>query len=91
MNLSNELRERGLLANSRNVTVEEQVAIFFLTIARNERNRVMQNRFQHSGETSSRYFNKALSAILHLSPHYIKPVGSETPPEIATNPTRGTC
>ena len=51
MNLSNELKERGLLADSRNVTVEEQVAIFLFTIAHNERNRVMHNRFQHSGET----------------------------------------
>ncbi|RWR96010.1 putative nuclease HARBI1 [Cinnamomum micranthum f. kanehirae] len=87
INLSNELRERGLLADSRNVTVEEQVAIFLFTIAHNERNRVMQNRFQHSGETISRYFNRVLSAILHLSPHYIKPAGSDTPLEIATNPT----
>ena len=55
INLSNELRERGLLADSRSVTVEEQVAIFLFTIAHNERNRVMQNRFQHSGETISRY------------------------------------
>ncbi|RWR85031.1 putative nuclease HARBI1 [Cinnamomum micranthum f. kanehirae] len=86
VNLSNELRQRDLLADSRNVTVEEQLAIFLFTIAHNERNRVMQNRFQHSGETISRYFNKVLSAILRLCPHYIKPAGSETPPEIATNP-----
>ena len=86
VNLSNELRPRGLLADSRNVTVEEQLAIFLFTIAHNESNRVMHNRFQHSGETISRYFKKVLSAILRLCPHYIKHVGSETPPEIATNP-----
>ena len=87
VNLSNELRQRGLLFNSRNVIVEEQVAIFLFTIAHNEHNRVMHNRFQHSGETISRYFNKVLGAIMRLCPHYIKAVGSETPIEIATNPT----
>ena len=43
VNLSNELRQRGLLVDSRDVTVEEQLAIFLFTIAHNECNRVMQN------------------------------------------------
>ena len=38
VNLSNELKERGLLFDSRNVTVKKQVAIFLFTIAHNERN-----------------------------------------------------
>jgi len=74
VNLSNELRQKGLLFDSRNVTVEEQVPIFLFTIAHNERNQVMQIRFQHSGETISRYFNKVLGAIMRLCPHYIKAV-----------------
>ncbi|RWR88352.1 hypothetical protein CKAN_01735300 [Cinnamomum micranthum f. kanehirae] len=47
----------------------------------------MQNRFQHFVETISRYFNRVLSAILHLSPHYIKSAGSDIPLKITTNPT----
>eukprot|EP00268_Persea_americana_P058978 TRINITY_DN7185_c0_g1_i15.p1 TRINITY_DN7185_c0_g1~~TRINITY_DN7185_c0_g1_i15.p1 ORF type:complete len:191 (+),score=11.14 TRINITY_DN7185_c0_g1_i15:373-945(+) len=44
----------------------------------------MQNRFQHSGETISRYFNKVLNAIVMLSKHYITPPTQDTPLEISS-------
>ena len=84
LRLCDELRSRHLLCDSRNVSVEEQVTIFLYTIGHNVRNRVMQNRFQHSGETISRYFNKVLNAIVMLSKHYITPPTQDTPLEISS-------
>lgn len=70
--------ERFLHAN-KNVTVEEQVAIFLATVGHSERNRVMQIRFQHSGQTISKYFNAVLNALLYISPDFVKLPGSEAP------------
>ncbi|KAH0773045.1 hypothetical protein KY290_010182 [Solanum tuberosum] len=68
------------------VRVEEQLAIFLFTLAHNERNRVVQNRFQHSGETISRYFNKCLKACLRLGKYYVKQAGKDISHEISSNP-----
>ena len=84
--LANELKCRGLLRDSRTVTVEEQLGIFLFTFCHSQRNRIMQNLFQHSGETISRYFNKTLDAIIKLAPYYVKQSDGECPPEIANNP-----
>jgi hypothetical protein len=40
--------------------VFEKVGIFLYTIALGASNREIQERFQHLGETISRYFNKVL-------------------------------
>ncbi|CAI0401885.1 unnamed protein product [Linum tenue] len=58
------LRQRGLLRDTCGVMIEEQLAIFLNIIGHNERNRVIQERFQHSGETISRYFNNVLKVLL---------------------------
>ncbi|XP_026384805.1 protein ALP1-like [Papaver somniferum] len=86
LRLTHILRERKLLRDGRWVTIEEQLAIFLLTIGHNEDNRMLQERFQHSGETISRYFNEVLRAIMELSKELIKPPSfSETPAEILNN------
>ncbi|XP_059297154.1 uncharacterized protein LOC132050111 isoform X1 [Lycium ferocissimum] len=86
LQLVDEMKTRGLLTDSRTVRVEEQLAIFLFTLAHNERNRVVQNRFQHSRETISRYFNKCLKACLRLGKHYVKQAGRSIPQEISSNP-----
>ncbi|XP_049369489.1 uncharacterized protein LOC125834383 [Solanum verrucosum] len=86
LQLADEMKTRGLLTDSRMVRVEEQLAIFLFTLAHNERNRVVQNRFQHSGETISRYFNKCLKACLRLGKHYVKQAGKDISQEISSNP-----
>ncbi|XXG82524.1 hypothetical protein AAC387_Pa10g0452 [Persea americana] len=83
--LVNELKHRGHLRDSRAVSVEEQLAIFLFTIGHSQRNRVMQNLFQHSGETISRYFNLTLDVIVKLAPYYLKQFEEECPLEIASN------
>ncbi|XP_060200116.1 uncharacterized protein LOC132628348 [Lycium barbarum] len=86
LQLVDEMKIRGLLTDSRTLRVEEQLAIFLFTLAHNERNRVVQNRFQHSGEIISRYFNKCLKACLHLGKQYVKQAGRSIPQEISSNP-----
>ncbi|KAM6577251.1 hypothetical protein CsatB_029088 [Cannabis sativa] len=85
LRLANEMKTRGLLNDSRMVSVEEQLAIFIFTLAHNERSRVVQNRFQHSGETISRHFNKCLKACVRLGKHYLTPPGRGVPQEISSN------
>ncbi|XP_011620630.1 uncharacterized protein LOC105420084 isoform X2 [Amborella trichopoda] len=80
------LRAKSLLHNKRSVLVEEQVAIFLNTVAHNERNRVMQAQFQHSGQTISYYFNKVLKAVVALGPDFLLPPGREIPDCILNNP-----
>ncbi|OIT28137.1 hypothetical protein A4A49_59151, partial [Nicotiana attenuata] len=86
LQLADEMKTRGLLTDSRTIKVEEQMAIFVFTLAHNERNIVVQNRFQHSGETISRYFNKCLKACLRLGKYYVKQAGKGVPQEISSNP-----
>ena len=83
--LCNTLRQRGLLRDTAGVMIEEQLAIFLNVIGHNERNRVIQERFQHSGETISRHFNNVLEAIKSLSREFPEPPPVQTPPEIRSN------
>lgn len=59
-------RDRGLLEDTINVCVEEQVAMFLHTIGHNLRNRVVGATFRRSGETVSQYFNLVLHAVGEL-------------------------
>ncbi|XP_042507398.1 uncharacterized protein LOC122083597 [Macadamia integrifolia] len=76
------LRQKELLRDSAGVRIDEQLAIFLNIIGHNERNRVIQERFQHSGETISRHFNNVLKAIKSLSREFLQPPQATTPPEI---------
>ncbi|KAA8522645.1 hypothetical protein F0562_012992 [Nyssa sinensis] len=80
--LCDTLRQRGMLRDTAGVMIEEQLAIFLNIVGHNERNRVIQERFQHSGETISRYFNNVLKAIKSLSREFLQPPPLSTPPEI---------
>ncbi|XP_045802374.1 uncharacterized protein LOC123895954 [Trifolium pratense] len=53
--------------------VEEMVAMFLVVVGHGVGNRMIQERFQHSGETVSRHFHRVLHACLKLSFKYIKP------------------
>ncbi|OAY64341.1 hypothetical protein ACMD2_21457 [Ananas comosus] len=50
--------DKGFLRDTRYVTVEEQIALFLNTLTKNVSNRTLQERFQHSGETTSRHFRQ---------------------------------
>nr|KYP47354.1 hypothetical protein KK1_031037 [Cajanus cajan] len=67
-----ELVECGLKA-TKQMGVQEMVAMFLNMVGHGVGNRMIQERFQHSGETVSRHFHKVLVACLNLAFEYIKP------------------
>ncbi|KAM0887031.1 hypothetical protein ACQ4PT_029320 [Festuca glaucescens] len=71
--LVKKLRERDCLVDGRDVSVEEQVAIFLYALAKNATNNTLADWFQHSGQTISFYFGQVLDAITKLSNFYIRP------------------
>ena len=66
------LETRGGLSCSKHMQVDEQVAMFLHTLAHNEKNRIIVNRFQRSGETISRYFKLVLNAVCRLHKEFYK-------------------
>ncbi|XBI55621.1 hypothetical protein VPH35_037402 [Triticum aestivum] len=65
-------RSRGLLQDSINTNVEEQVAMFLHVVGHNQRFRVIHNTFRRSMETISRYFKQVLYAIGELRGEMIR-------------------
>ncbi|KAH6786760.1 hypothetical protein C2S52_006312 [Perilla frutescens var. hirtella] len=66
------LETTGQLRATRNLTVDEQVAMFIYILAHHQKNRTMKTNFLRSGETISRYFNKVLNAVLRIQDHLLK-------------------
>jgi hypothetical protein len=70
--------------------VFEKVGIFLYIIALGASNMEVQEKFQHSGETISRYFNEVLKSFLcSLATDLIQPANPgfvNTPREIMNNP-----
>lgn len=59
-------RTRELLRDSINCNIEEQVAMFLITVGHNQRFRVLTPVFRRSLETISRYFKEVLYAVGEL-------------------------
>lgn len=85
--LTRVLKENTGLQNTRNTTVEEQLAMFLLVLGHGATNRHLMERFQHSGETISRFVGGVLDHVLHLQKNLIHmpTVDAPTPDRIATN------
>ncbi|KAK1316889.1 hypothetical protein QJS10_CPA05g01775 [Acorus calamus] len=54
------------MKDTRHVSSTEQLVIFLHAIGHGVPNRVLSERFQHSGETISRHFNAGLRAVVEL-------------------------
>nr|XP_043615701.1 uncharacterized protein LOC122587587 [Erigeron canadensis] len=80
--LCNLLEQKGGLRSSKHMLVDEQVAMFLHTLAHNEKNRIIINRFQRSGETISCYFKLVLDAVCRLHKEFYK-----TPVPVPDNET----
>ncbi|XBI05833.1 hypothetical protein VPH35_133935 [Triticum aestivum] len=80
--LRDALCERKLLKDTNRMTVGEQLLMFLHTIGHNVRNRVMQDRYQHSGEPISRHFNNVLDAINGLRDVCITDPSNQVPSKI---------
>nr|KAJ0193109.1 hypothetical protein LSAT_V11C800390720 [Lactuca sativa] len=60
------------LRTSRQMDIDEQVAIFLHIIAHNVKNRVMIGRFQRSGETISKIVTRVCNAMIRLHLYLLK-------------------
>jgi hypothetical protein len=77
--LSTILRQKGIIGDSCDITLEEKLVMFLHTLGHNLRNRKIAHNFGHSRETVSRYFHKVLRAILALHADYMLPTELNTP------------
>lgn len=69
------------------VPIEEQVAIFLMTIGQSVKNQMVANQFQQSGETIRQHFEKLLKDIVSLGKEVITPPTiSYIPSEVVNNP-----
>ncbi|XP_020110243.1 uncharacterized protein LOC109725462 [Ananas comosus] len=86
--LRDELVGRGLITSTRNMTADEQLAIFLFCVGHGVANRVLAETFQHSGETISRHFNNVLRGIVMLKDDYVTlpPSYTTVHPRIRDNP-----
>ncbi|GMN29136.1 hypothetical protein TIFTF001_041270 [Ficus carica] len=71
--LSNLLASWELLKPTRNMNVNEQLFIFLSICARGATNRHISYLFQHSIETTLRWFDKVLKVICSLKDEFIRP------------------
>ncbi|PPD93831.1 hypothetical protein GOBAR_DD09137 [Gossypium barbadense] len=60
------LESIGGLKSSRNMLVDEQVAMFLHIISHHLKNRVIKHHFRRSGETVSKAFHSVLNAVIRL-------------------------
>jgi hypothetical protein len=75
-------RTRGLLRDSIQSNVEEQVAMFLHVVGHNQRFRVIKLTFRRSIETISRYFQEVLYAVGELRAKMILPPSTAIPTKI---------
>jgi len=66
------VRDIGGLTGSRNMSLEEIVAMFLYTLSHKFKNRTVGKYFVRSGETISRNFHHCLLAVLKLHNHLLK-------------------
>ncbi|XP_038698185.1 uncharacterized protein At2g29880-like isoform X2 [Tripterygium wilfordii] len=71
-NLCSMLENLGGLKPTKNMLVDEQVAIFLHILSQHVKNRVIQFRFKRSSETISRYFKRVLDAVICLHGELLK-------------------
>ena len=84
--LSDYLRSRKLLENSRGVSVEEQLGMLMYMLSRNASYRTLSDRFQRSPETVHRHINASIDAIASLAYDFIKLPSMDPHFEISSSP-----
>ncbi|KAL0561301.1 hypothetical protein IC582_001723 [Cucumis melo] len=67
------LEQQYNFSKAKRMPLEEALAMFLITLGHGFSNRMVQERFQHSGETVSRWFNIVLDVICHMAIDVIKP------------------
>jgi hypothetical protein len=73
--LCNVLQYTYGLKHMRHIRLKELVGICLMTLAQGSCNRMVQKRFQHSGETIYRHFHKILKVLNLMVMDLINPFG----------------
>ncbi|XP_019266253.1 PREDICTED: uncharacterized protein LOC109243728 [Nicotiana attenuata] len=73
VDLSNDLTENYGLKPTRGMSIHEMLDMFLMTCAHGAGNRLIQEIFQHLGETIHRHFHCVLKAICELARDIIRP------------------
>ncbi|XP_062075958.1 protein ALP1-like [Humulus lupulus] len=73
------------IKDTREIKVEEAVAIFLIIVGQNVGMRLIADRFQHSLETIDRHFHLTLKAICKLGQDIIRPTQSSLPSHIVNS------
>ena len=76
--LCNLFRQRGLVLDTINSLVEEQVAMFLHVVGHNQMFRVVHQSFRRSIEIVNRHFHQVLYAVGELRAEMIKPPSGST-------------
>ena len=66
------LQSIGNLKPTKNVDLDEHIAIFLHILVHHVKNRVIKHRFGRSRESVSRYFNNVLHSIIILQSEFLK-------------------
>ncbi|XP_038709054.1 uncharacterized protein LOC120003957 isoform X2 [Tripterygium wilfordii] len=67
------LRDNYMLPTTNDIGIPEMVAMFLFTLGQGAGNRLLQECFQHTGETISRLFRQVLHSVYLMSMDLIKP------------------
>ncbi|KAK9047825.1 hypothetical protein SSX86_033213 [Deinandra increscens subsp. villosa] len=87
LNLCDKLKLLGLLQHSRDVSVEEGLAMTLRILCHGNKQREISDRFQHSTSTVHYWFKKVLRALKAFALTVVKPVDrGAVQPEILANP-----
>ncbi|XP_038698451.1 uncharacterized protein LOC119996022 [Tripterygium wilfordii] len=68
-----DLRDKYMLPTTNTIQIPEMVGMFLFTLGQGASNRLLQECFQHSGETISRIFREVLQSVYLMSIDLIKP------------------
>ncbi|OLL25540.1 putative nuclease HARBI1 [Neolecta irregularis DAH-3] len=79
--------EHGVLKQQKSISIDEQLGIFLMIVGHADSNQDVQERFQCSGSTVSKYFLEVLNGLSQLYLEVVNlPNPSIMPPEIHSNP-----
>ncbi|KAM6566134.1 protein ALP1-like [Cannabis sativa] len=76
------LKQKNYIKDTREIKVEEAMAIFLIIVGQNMGMRFVADRFQHSLETIDRHFHSTLKAICKLGKDIIRPTQTPLPSRI---------
>ncbi|KAH6827596.1 hypothetical protein C2S53_015281 [Perilla frutescens var. hirtella] len=70
--LCSRLEATGIICSTKNMLVDEQVAMTVHILAHHQKQRTINNNFERSGETISRHFRRVINSIISIQGELLK-------------------